>query len=451
MLRPNVLIFLTFDYPMVTGTTLWTKHFLENMGRVPNMDFTVVFSGPVTNEKFVNTVLGCNHIFVPFRESCVTHGNSGLERTLRIVRRVWGVLMEKYYFWNERLWSKQKHVDATLATIVRDKRPDLVVLGGIAAAFCAPSILSLKTPCCLISLNNEISIYREIKSKGGFVGMSRMELWIYRHFNWVPSIRVARHVNSVYKRCAGIVALTQNDLPTNLPSHIARAVIPPVLNRSDLQWSYRGTRCVLFVGSMSAGTMMHYPNRLAIEWICDRLAPALAQIDDKVRINIIGATAEQVPHGWRCSNINFMGRADEGELVHQLTTADIFIAPIANNYGAKLKLAECVSHGMPFIATEGAMSGLPFLDFMPRIHLTRPNAAARIIVEYMNRPEELTKLSQSIVTRALQARMDEKVAWETFLRRLVGMMVGEGKFPVVTHAGNSGRQAEVHARGSGTR
>lgn len=451
MRRPKVLIFLTFDYPVVTGTTLWTKHFLENMTRVSNMDFVVVFSGPAANREFVHTVLGCDHIFVPFRPSSILDGNTGVERTIRTVIRVWNILLEKYYYWNERLWRKQRHVDAALATIVREKQPDLVILGGISAAFCAPSVFTLKTPCCLISLNNEISIYKEVKSKGGRAGMSRIELWLYRHFNWVSNIRVARHINSVYKQCAGIVTLTQNDMPTTLPSHVVRAVIPPVLNRSDPQWSCRRARCVLFVGNMFVGTMMHYPNRLSIQWICSCLAPELSRIDDKVRINIIGATADQVPSSWHCLNINFMGRANERELVHQMITADLFVAPIANNYGAKLKLAECVAHGMPFVATEGAMSGLPFLDFMPRIHLNQPNAAARLIVEYMNKPEELTKLSQSIVTRAQQARMDEEVAWQKFLRRSVGMMVGEGKFPVVTHAGDSGRQAEVHARGSGTR
>lgn len=420
MRKSKVLVFMTFDFPVVTGTTVWAKNFLENMSRIPDVEFVVVFSGPASNQKFVDETLSCDYQFVPFRQSPIPGAGSGMTRRRRALSRALNILIEKYCFWNERLWHQQKHVNVEVAKIVRNESPDLIILGGISAAFCAPSIFSSGTPCCLITLNNEIAIYREIKSEGGRAGMSTMELWFYRRFNWVSNMRVVRHIKGVYRQCAGIVALTRNDLPAGMPSRVIQAVIPPVLNMSEARWSYRGMRCVLFVGSMFVGTMMHYPNRLSIEWICSRLAPELAAIDDKIRINIIGATADQVPGSWRHPNINFMGRAEERELIYQMTTADLFIAPIENNYGAKLKLAECVSRGMPFVASEGAMSGLPFLEFISRIDLNQPNAAARLVVGYLRKPEELVKLSEAIVTRAQQARAEQDRAWEAVLKGLIG-------------------------------
>lgn len=423
MRRLKVLIFSILDFSSEHGATLWGKNFLQSMARVSNVDFIVVFSGPAsiraTNQELVEA-LGFNYTFVPFRELSVPKGNSIFDRIARTVLCVLDILMEKYYFWGEHECRKQKHVDSALVGIIKEKQPDLVIISAMTAAFYVPSVFSLSTPCCLISLNNEIPLYRQLKSQGGLVSMGRVELWIFRHFNWIPNIRVRRFINSIYKQCAGIVTLTCSDLPTDLSNHVVRAVMPPLLSRSDQKWRYRGTRCVLFVGNIFSGTVMHFPNRLAIEWMCIHLAPELSRIDDKVRINIIGASKDQVPSSWHCVNVNFMGRSNREELVQQMTTADLFIAPIANNYGAKLKLAECVSHGMPFVATDGAMSGLPFLPCIPRIHLNEPRAAARLVLEYINSPEELTKLSQSILALAERARTEQDAAWNVFFARAVG-------------------------------
>jgi hypothetical protein len=176
---------------------------------------------------------------------------------------------------------------------------------------------------------------------------------------------------------------------------------------------------VFFVGNISI-----YSNRLAIEWICSRLAPELSKIDDKVRINIIGARADQVPRRWSTVNIRFMGYADREEVRRQMTTTDLFIAPIANYFGAKLKLAECVSYATPFMATRAALSGIPFRTSTPEIHLHMPAAAARVAMEYINSPEALTKLSQSIAGHAQQARTQQVVAWDAFLRRSMGRGTG---------------------------
>jgi hypothetical protein len=191
-----------------------------------------------------------------------------------------------------------------------------------------------------------------------------------------------------------------------------QAVLPPILRERNQRWSYHGTKCALFLGNIA-----HFPNRLAIEWICNKLAPEMRRVDRHLAINIIGATAAQVPPEWRSSNINFLGTADSSEVVRQMTSTDLFIAPIANEYGAKMKLAECVAHGTPFVATRGAMSGLPFLDAIPRIALDEPSAAAHLIQELLRTPEALIKLSQSITLQAGQASEDQQAAWISILSR----------------------------------
>ena len=278
-------------------------------------------------------------------------------------------------------------------------------------------------PCCLITLNNELVFHQMMRLQGGVFGEGaycRLQRWLLRHANWLANLRYRNYLESVYSRCAGIVALTQGDLPSTLSRNVVTAVIPPVLKQSDVQWSYRASRCVLFVGNIHVLKFVHFGNRLAIEWICCELAPQLLRADDRITINIIGATQDQVPTSWQCANVNLMGRADKEEVDRQMTTADLFIAPISNNFGAKLKLSECVSRGTPFLATEAAMSGLPVWTSIPRIHLEKPRAAADLIVDHMNRPEKLRTLSESISALLPRARMEQDMAWSTFVRRCMG-------------------------------
>lgn len=68
--------------------------------------------------------------------------------------------VEKYYFWGEREWRRQKHVDPALVEIIREKRPDLVMIGSVTAAFHVQSVFSLGPPCCVMTLDKVVSLYR---------------------------------------------------------------------------------------------------------------------------------------------------------------------------------------------------------------------------------------------------------------------------------------------------
>lgn len=420
--RPRVLIFIVTDFGRRDGPVLWAANLLECMARIPDMDFVVVTSGPenaaAANQAFIEG-LGLEHFFVPFRQVLEPGSSTRFKRLAIAFDRLTTILSDKYYFLLERDARKQKHVDAAVMRIVTEKRPDLIVINSRNGALHAPSAFFSGTPCCFIALDNEIAYHRLYRSQVGPIGektMHQLSRWVYRHGNWIANMRFRRYIKGVYKHCSGVVALTQNDLPPYLPDHVVTAEIPPILPKSDAQWSYRGTRHVLFVGNINVLKLPHVANRLAIEWICSRLSPALLRIDPTIVVNIIGASTNEAPGTWKQANITFMGRSNKAELIRQMTTADLFIAPIANGQGAKLKLAECVSHGTPFLASQGAMSGLPFLKSIPRIDLEQPDAAARLVVEHLNSPEALIKLSQSIAEQTHRARAEQDLAWSTFLR-----------------------------------
>lgn len=412
MLRTKVLVFLVANFANQHGGVLWATNLLESLSGITDMDFVVVTANSpkafLSNEHRVRNY-GFDHVFVPFRDASDAEGDARF-------RALQAAILDKYYFLYERESRRQQHVDAAVVDVVLNANPDLIVVNDIWSAMCFPSAFRLGVPVCLITLNDEAAFHRAHRSYGGPMGHGlhqRMERWIHRRGNWIANWRIKRHVRRVFEQCAGVAALTRTDLPKELTSgRTALAVLPPLLKESTERWSYQGNRCVFFVGDIA-----YFPNRLAIEWICQSFAPQLYAIDDSIRICIVGASSHQMLAG-AISNVRFFGRASRDLVVRHMTSDDMFIAPIANGFGAKLKLAECASFGMPFFATQSAMSGLQFLT-TPQFNLGRPAEAARLVVDYMNSPDALWHLSRSILEEMRQARANQSAAWRGFLRRAI--------------------------------
>jgi hypothetical protein len=418
--RIRALIFLRMDLSEIHGTTIWARNFLQSIARVSNTDFVIVICAAAKAQTATQALLeglGLELVYIPKLEPSKRWNNRLSHILSKAVAGALDILLEKYFFWGEQECRKQTHVEPTLVHVVNQQAPDVILMGHIGAAVQAPAVFRTPIPCCLICLNNEIALYRELKSQGGLESMGNFRLWIFRNFNWISNMRSRSFINEIYRRSSAIVALTQNDLPPDLPANIIRTVIPTVLDQSPYTWRYQATRFLLFVGNIFYGNARHFPNWQAIEWICTRLSPEIAQLDGSVKINVIGADAEQAPLDWHHPNVSFLGRSNTETLIHLLTSSDLFIAPIANSYGSKLKLAECVSHGTPFAATEGAMSGLSFLSTIPRIHLTQPRMAALTVLEYMNSPDKLRSLSNSVLAGARTARAEQDAAWSSILAR----------------------------------
>lgn len=422
MYRPKILVYLIGDFSRSDGGMLWAESLLENLARVREMDFVLVTceheSARAANSTFAGS-LGFKHIFLALRTSSIASCNRTFPAVSDFINISVKALREKYYYVFEEDAYKQSQVDGEFAKVVHDEQPDLIVVNHLYSTLYTPSLFSLGKPYCLIMLHDEVAFQCVHRSHGGRVGDKlhrRLERWISAHANWIANRRMRQYVSRVCRSCSGIVFLTHHDIPPDLPCNVTRAVIPPVLKQSDRFWTYHGTRSMLFVGNMHVGDYVHFGNKLAIEWICTQFAPELLILDNTVRVDIIGAQLSQVPSAWRIPNVNFIGSSSKDEVNSLMTTTDFFIAPIVHTFGAKLKLAQCVSWAMPFLASTGAMSGLPFLKCIPLLDLQQPRASAQLAVKYINSPEALVRLSQEIAGQVTQAREAQDAAWRSFLK-----------------------------------
>jgi O-antigen biosynthesis protein len=196
----------------------------------------------------------------------------------------------------------------------------------------------------------------------------------------------------------------------------------PLFPPRPKHWAPRGDGSVFFVGNV-----LHLPNQQAIEWIATRLSPALAAIGSSARLRIVGAAADSVPSHWRGVNVEYLGVADKATVTDEFCAADLFVAPIANPWGSKMKLLDCLAHGTPFAATTDALSGLPFLAGVPELRLDHPRQAAKVVAALLENPGRLIELSESS-GRLLAAQLNAECgAWGRLLARVARFEPGDSR------------------------
>ena len=153
-------------------------------------------------------------------------------------------------------------------------------------------------------------------------------------------------------------------------------------------WRSGGAATIFFVGNIN-----HYPNYSAVSWLCQFFAPALASSAPGVRITIIGAAASEIPKTWLQPNVDLLGRSTADEVLRQFTGCGIFIAPIENSFGSKIKILEALGHATPLMATAEALTGVPCSAGIPLFRLDDPQGASELAASLLCSPEKLSKLS----------------------------------------------------------
>jgi hypothetical protein len=302
--------------------------------------------------------------------------------------------------------------DNQFCALLKLLSPDIVVIDYLYSALFIKSVFSMPVRIITITLNREAEFHAEMRRLG--------KLDPNTSTSFLAQWRLSRFENAVYRNSDAVVALSRNDLPTTNKN---TAVLAPILDAPPRRWNCSGNRRMFFVGNIQ-----HYPNFLAMKWLAEQFAPALALRDRNCRISIVGATKDQVPQSWLLENIDYKGFCDQESLDHLFRTS-LFVAPIENDFGAKLKVAQCVAYGTPLLATEGALSGIPFREHVPQFSLADPTTAVNLAVELVIDSSRLTVLSD-VLTREHQRALDlRNESWLQLVNRVKVQPIRQRELP----------------------
>ncbi len=393
----NVVYFTIVELASAdNGGSICCRSHIKSMANDPDINILVVTAG---TEKLKN-------LNQPFFDS-IGVKNKYIVLKLDLTAAHQNYFVKNFPMAHEQIAKMYNNVDEELFKIITAEQPDIIVVDYLPSIFYVQSIFKSSIARCIITLNREAEFHKNLclqnNANQPFFGFKLAQLrWSFIE-------------RKIYRNCHGIIALTDADIPKYTFKKQFTAAIPVFIEQSESQWKYKGNKRLFFVGNIS-----HYPNREAIKWICTHLAPSLDS-DSKITINIIGAESDEIPGKWKNPSIKFLGKADRAEVVHQFTNCDLFIAPISNNYGSKIKLLECISFGIPFMATREALSGIPFLKGIPLIDLSKPRESAKQLGTLINNQGKLDTLSSSIKNQVDEYKKSQTNIWSKVLRDTISI------------------------------
>lgn len=376
-----------------SGGTLVCAEHIRILSSLDSVDLTVVTTGPGAALGFIENS-GTAQFNLDYRK---------LEKPLRPQVRSLRPSRRWPFPW-ELLAGSQPHIDENLGLLLLRTKPDVVVVDYVLSAIWAPNVYRTGIPCITITLNREAEFFSLARRLGNVQPDTSPTA--------VAEWRLNRFERWVYRNSAAVVALSKGDVPKTLPRGTEGLAIEPMLAAREPRWRYAATKRLFFVGNVA-----HFPNLEAIQWLATRFAPALASTDPEARIVIIGASAKSVPSHWLHPNIEFLGQSTKEQVERHFTASDLFVVPISNDFGSKIKVLECLSYGAPLIATREALSGIPFAESIPQFRLDDPEGAAKLAIDLMGDASTLNTLGKSLAVEMREARAASTAAWQQLIGR----------------------------------
>ena len=141
-----------------------------------------------------------------------------------------------------------------------------------------------------------------------------------------------------------------------------------------------------------SGTLDYFPNAKAVEMIYSVIAPSLA-FKKEVQFLITGRLQKREYEYLKKLHhpqVHFIGEVVDVDLYMQ--AADVFIIPILDSSGVKLKLLQALSNHTPVIAFKSAANGLPMELLENPVRLIEDgntDAFAQAIITAPQKPVEL--------------------------------------------------------------
>jgi glycosyltransferase involved in cell wall biosynthesis len=302
----------------------------------------------------------------------------------------------------ERHAAENWRVDQRFCEIATEIQPDVIIIDYLYTALFIPSAFCSGVPVVMITLNREREFYRDQRGLGRVPPQARN--------SQLAEWRLGRFENEVHAMADHIVVLCSHDIPRQRQQAARTRVIEPMLQEHARKWCHGGAVNIFFVGNIN-----HYPNYSAVRWLCQCLAPALASSAPEARLTIIGADSAEVPETWLHANVDLLGRSTAEEVLQQFTGCGIFIAPIENSFGSKIKILEALAHATPLLATAEALTGVPGAAGIPLIRLDDPKGAADLAVSLLRSPERLAMLSERMEAIRMSNLSRTRSAWPALI------------------------------------
>lgn len=278
-------------------------------------------------------------------------------------------------------WLKSRTMRAKLASLLADVRYDAVHFDTISLAVYRDMFPDVK---CVLNHHN---IESHMMLRRG----SNEKNWLAKAYLYYEGVRLKSYERAVCRRFDAHTTCSDLDSKRLLAidDALRTAVIP---NGVDIDYfkssgAPREPRTLVFAGRYSA-----YPNRRALLFLVEEVWPRLQQEMPEIRIDIVGADPPPaaVELGRRDPRFRVHGFVDD--VRPYLDSAGVYICPIQDGGGTKLKVLDALAMGIPLVADPIACEGIDVVPDETVLHASSP-------------PEYVIQVKRLLGDAALRHRM----------------------------------------------
>jgi glycosyltransferase involved in cell wall biosynthesis len=186
------------------------------------------------------------------------------------------------------------------------------------------------------------------------------------------------------------------------------------LEAFECDWQPVPPERILFVGSFA-----HRPNRVAVKFLVDKVWPRVAQYTPTGQIVLAGRGSGAFLRalGQRDKRIVALGFVED--LTKLFRECCLFVAPLAEGGGIKIKILEAMARGIPVVTTPIGAEGI-VNSAEDALLIAQPDATfAESMIQALQAPEATRR-------RAAKARriIEERFSWSAITEKLTSIYEG---------------------------
>ena len=232
-----------------------------------------------------------------------------------------------------------------LCNIVKDENIDIIFSEESTLGAFYKQVKKTKKDVKIITFYHDIGadLFRQWRKQPGLLNKIENSLSIYQEkmcvkygdYNWVFHQADFNKFNKFYGFDPDVMIPLASPVP---------AAIKRIQDKEDIQSDK--VKKLLLVGSS------YYPNVMGIRWFVKNVLP---ELDKNIQLIIVGRGLEFLKKEFQDSRVNVVGTVETP--VPYYLDADIFIAPLFDGGGMKVKSIEAISYGKCFVGTEESLHG----------------------------------------------------------------------------------------------
>lgn len=298
--------------------------------------------GSTTHLEALKEIYGDKNVFYvdfsfnkPYKreENYICYGkyNGQIERVKRIIQKNTMVISNK--------------IIRELCEIIVNKDIDIIFSEESVIGSFYKQVKKIKKDIKIITFYHDIGadLFRQWRKQPGLLNKIENSLSIYQEkmcvkygdYNWVFHQADFDKFNKFYGFDPDVMIPLASPVP---------AAIKQIQDKEDIQSDK--VKKLLFVGSS------YYPNVIGIRWFVKNVLP---ELDKNIQLIIVGRGLEFLKKEFQDSRVNVVGTVETP--VPYYLDADIFIAPLFDGGGMKVKSIEAISYGKCFVGTEESLHG----------------------------------------------------------------------------------------------